>query len=818
MSERISHREHRETKPQREVVRAFMVQSAFHRDIASHVRKKIKAGEDSIDAIAGTSFMQVILMEKGPESTKNPGQLLPVGGNIDGKESPVQAIKREMQEETQLRAYKIQSIGDMTYTHELKKGDVQDVHAQYFIADIAPSDHAFALHPEQDKSRSFPHLTYHELVTLWSEGSVDHAGTKKPMLDSLWSTSVRNSSIVDTIPTKSTSEEEGKMWRMMREVAAHMEVREREKKTRVIEHMRALLQIKSSEKSAIDAQIQKKQILSTMDIDVLDGWYRETLALLQAYTRSDTEFVDIFLQATEMTNFEEEVVHAGASEQEAALRFMMTLLDLDFERDTYLELAKKSSVLAPLVEQIAAFGTRLQKAAGENDASTLSQQSMLEAFAGIDILEREVGIEDTETFLRDTFREVCMGSEYKDQPIDIGERLSHINTFLDEMYKEMQHFGSKDFSVSELSLYDEIRNADLTSLLQYAVPTPRAHEYFKVQQVSSEKKRGMVFEARRSIMLLMQFARYDAAYDATIERRNQPIQRIIAEAFPTSDKKVFVESWKSDEMLPNGMPGFRKRESATRNDVREDGQVEVKELRTCEDDSGQRYFMTTHDRMKSRSSFYRKILVRGAVRPEELTSDVYARSIVLSSGTNEYPYRSERIKRTLPSYPISDIHGEVPRDTVIKEFEDESAVFAVLDALVKSGADQGKEIRIIDFKPTPKPGQAIASSGAGGGAAIRLAKCYIEYISPKGVRTREEIQIFTPTLNPETKEVEIDAFAYEQQKKDDDHSYAVQRLLQTQGLRSVVELLWPYRIYGDIFRTMHNKETKQNAIVSRKKE
>jgi 8-oxo-dGTP pyrophosphatase MutT (NUDIX family) len=816
MPERLSNRDIKEIKHQREVVRAFMVQSAFHRDIASHVRKRIDAGENIIDAIADTSFMQVILMEKGQESTKNPGQLLPVGGNIEGKETPVQAMKREMQEETQLRAYQIQSIGDMTYTHTPKKQTAQDVHAQYFVADIAPSDHAFALHPEEDKSNSFPHLTYKELVTLWSTGSVQHSGIPKPMLDSLWPSPVRENSLAP-IPTTTTPAEEGKMWNLMRGVAAHMERREFEKRSRVIDHMRALLPIKNAEKIIVDQQIQKKLDLPS-GAEALDVWYRETLELLQSNVRSPEEFVDIFMQATEMANFEEEITHAGNSEQEASLRFMMTLLDLDFERNTYLELAKSVPILAPLAQKIDAFVIKIQEATGVKDSSTLSHQTILETLSGIDVLDTiEGGTEQAETFLRDTFRDVCISPEYQNQSINIGERLTRIHTFLDEMHKEIQHFGSKDFSVSELSLYDDIRNADMTSLLKYAVPTSLAHVEFEAQGMTPQKKRSMVFEARRSLVLLMQFAEYDAAYDAIIDRKNQHIQRIIAEAFPSSDTHIFVTSWESDETLPNGMPAFRKKEYLLPQDAPIGLSVEQKELRTFTDSTGQVYYLTTYDRTKSRSSYYRKILVRGGIPPEELTSDVYARSIVLSGGTSDHPYRSERIKRSVTSYPVSDIYGEVSDDAATKEFEDESAVFAVMDAIEKSAMSQGKNIRIIDYKPTPRLGQSISSSGVGGGAAIRLAKWYVEYISPSGKRTREEIQVFTPTLDPETKQIEVDAFAYEQQKKDDDHSYAVQRLLQTQGLRSVVELLWPNRIYGDIFRKIHNKSKKQAATNSRKK-
>lgn len=102
---------------------------------------------------------------------------------------------------------------------------------------------------------------------------------------------------------------------------------------------------------------------------------------------------------------------------------------------------------------------------------------------------------------------------------------------------------------------------------------------------------------------------------------------------------------------------------------------------------------------------------------------------------------------------------------------------------------EGGRLQILELKIFGS-GDKAQSRSVGGGGDIRMAKFYLRHVSEDGVERLREVQVFLNEADYEAKHADQDR-------------YAMARLFHTQGLRSVIELLYPAEIYGDRLRPIH---------------
>ena len=130
-----------------------------------------------------------------------------------------------------------------------------------------------------------------------------------------------------------------------------------------------------------------------------------------------------------------------------------------------------------------------------------------------------------------------------------------------------------------------------------------------------------------------------------------------------------------------------------------------------------------------------------------------------------------------------------------KDVEDILPVLEMINTVIsKSKELEGVKVRIEDYKPTPKEGEALKSSGPGGGAKIRLAKFKIAFYdeASKKLIGRQEVQIFAPS-----EKTGKSAWHYYFQKNLDDPRYAAARLTELAGKESVFGTLYPQSMYPE---------------------
>jgi ADP-ribose pyrophosphatase YjhB (NUDIX family) len=135
------------------------------------------------------NFIDTLLIRKG--GTKTTNQLTPVGGKINKGEKPLAGARREIVEETHLRAmgHSMRELKNaQEYKMELKDHkETVSRKARYFVGQILPRpmDLPYALDVEEDKIESFVYLNVAEFQQLLTEGSVLKDGMSMPLLDSL---------------------------------------------------------------------------------------------------------------------------------------------------------------------------------------------------------------------------------------------------------------------------------------------------------------------------------------------------------------------------------------------------------------------------------------------------------------------------------------------------------------------------------------------------------------------------------------------------------------------------------------------------------
>lgn len=757
----------------REVARVFALRSRP----SGQIMFKILEGENP----AHFSFTSMMWAEKGMDSKENASQLMPVGGKKDEGELLETTAVRELLEETHLRSTRLEYLGEMGYSHEHSKQGKINIDAGFFVCDILPTDVAFPLYPEEDKLESFHYLEESELENLFIEGKIKIGGHEFKILDSLQSfprvtkpTANIELPEVEVSPKKKT--------RNKKDISAGEEPRRVEQavniQLRLVDafqkkdflkkkdiFLRLLRQIDEHDlEYAGEAEEWLFKMSEAKDIGEINRVYGK---FWEKYGDSET-IKEKLTKAFDFSNFAEEVEshHAGTSVVEADLRFVYTLLETHFQDDEYLEIARQSPRLKVFVEKLESFIGPMD---GDNFWDKCDNLNLK--------MDNEEEAEEIEKNFCEIFG-ICAGEGCVPQE-EFTDRMEGVNRFLnyivDNAIKPSTKGQYRDTLIRSLN---EVKLLSLREILQLAFPGGNRELLNKF-----DDKHIVVFEARRQLVLLHLLSATDRFYEEEKRKGVAPIQRIYS-------KSEFIKGPNTPRYLEdvhdeNGRLVDVRVWSPTDADQAKSANLRTAHLHPVS--LGDQSFLAEIEvpDLKREESLDRKILERGWDDPKN-ARDINRRTINIVEcdlqrvNIAEDEKMSEYIAEGIISY-----EKKIPEEAK----NDLSAVLAILKEIVRMGNLKGESVKIVDYKPTPQPNKKMISSSEGGGGEIRLAKFYTEHTDKDGVVRYEEVQVYTPSLDGRS------AFYWQTKKKEDDERYFMDRLLVTKGLRSLLDLLFPIRLY-----------------------
>ncbi|MDI9355329.1 MAG: NUDIX domain-containing protein [Cyanobium sp. MAG06] len=222
------------------------------------------------------SFMRSVLSKKS-EGASNPGQLMPVGGNIDDgdyakanstNELLLIAAHRELMEETHLKASKMEvldTIQDYSFMHRAKnqqeggaKKSEMNRKVKFVSATLLSHrfDRPYPLDIEEDKIKGFRRFDYNQFSKLLKEGTIETDGSNLIILDSLISSAEKRKKLVNGSNTKTRPEIVKKVHK---EILQSMEESEFNKKKKILLMLNKLGKIKIPKEKDLLTSINKIQ-------------------------------------------------------------------------------------------------------------------------------------------------------------------------------------------------------------------------------------------------------------------------------------------------------------------------------------------------------------------------------------------------------------------------------------------------------------------------------------------------------------------------------------------------------------------------------
>jgi hypothetical protein len=202
--------------------------------------------------------------------------------------------------------------------------------------------------------------------------------------------------------------------------------------------------------------------------------------------------------------------------------------------------------------------------------------------------------------------------------------------------------------------------------------------------------------------------------------------------------------------------------------------------------------VTIERRTKDIHSLLRKVLVRDDWDFSEQSpyNDIYAESYIFSEDAQS---KMREEARPAPCRMTDK------NNTSIETYIAPEIVHDFITELVQKAHDRGEKVDISQFKESPKNGAKFDSGGRGGGGEIRFCKFYIKHTSHVGEKALREVQMFLPKQNKDG--VWVSGKVDYEQKKTDDERYALARLFTHGNVYTLIELLFPYSIYGKNMRS-----------------
>lgn len=740
--------EHREGEPN-QVVRVFLYQS---RSVES-----IRDDED----LNTIHFTNLVLLKKG--GSVNPGQLMPVGGRVQPGEPLAQAAARECVEETHLRTAKrsIRRVGtSQTYSFQHPKHGKVTNRVTYFKGKLSPPDLdiPYALDVEEDKIEEFVYLSPAESEQLLlHSGQVEKAGQRLFIQDALSPNAEQRAAI-------QTESNEFERIIVASEAYIHHLLTDARKKMMVI-----------------------RAIYYHIPLDVLSAPGRRYVAAMRAARDNpslqvESEWSIIWRRLTDLETNLKENAHDIIDDVNAYWRGHIRHFTIDDVRTGFAYSDFGAKLYGAFTYQHDAATGRfvptynLESGAGVPSVSLLlplivderlrpdqqpDTQKMLMLASNptgqrilrfLQLLRRDVIRRRAEQKAPASTAEIIAAAERRglltrefDQDYDM--LASQLDTYFEKL-RDAAGLTDADAPVDQLN---EIKGADLITLIEYAgASTDELLHNEQLPRITElETARVLRWEARRKLVLLLLL---NDAY--TIQQRCEKL----------------------------GIAPIQAIEQAVQHDP-----IFLPYARHL------RIVSRPGDDVKDLMSLLRKIIVRdqtvGKVDTLEMARDMYANSYIFDDLPSEA--LAEQTVSVAP-YSIMDAN-----DQPIEPLRAPAVVVALIMSLLRAGKGS---VSIERYKPLPPSGGRIESSGPGGKGDVRLFKFDIKHTAADGARYRE-VQGYVP--DPATNRSGTDEYA---RKKQDDRRYGVQRLFDTKGTRSFMELLYPAAVYhGTDIRKMYKK-------------
>lgn len=392
--------------------------------------------------------------------------------------------------------------------------------------------------------------------------------------------------------------------------------------------------------------------------------------------------------------------------------------------------------------------------------------------------------------------------------MDAGEwqdQMDRVNKFIEDVVaRGISARVGGSYQKETVSQIAEITNGSLADLIRLAFPVDGQDWKSRTGDGAEgfATKKRVVFEARRKLAYLFLFRGAGEYLESTIRAGIRPIEKLWGGAvgFPSSEQKldyVFSRNEDGEKELADVRIG-----KDTIVEVEGDSQYEHTPQETILRGFAQKkkdapgFMVSVDTRRKSTASVYRKVVALGLDDPRQVI-DVFGRSLAILPDTDDARSRGYIGKVDTRTVQLGkDRGGDETEDRSVTDFA------PVLDILEYWSRQPG--VRVLEYKPTPQGGEAMKSHSKFGGR-IRVAKFYIEHTDRAGAKRYEEVQIFSPSQDGRS------SLYWLEKKKEDDARYFVDRLHDTQGLRSFLELNFPVAIYGGPIRAMQKEMIVQSS-------
>ncbi|PLX29056.1 hypothetical protein C0581_00090 [Candidatus Parcubacteria bacterium] len=810
-----------EVEPQREQEPTEVVRLQILRAKSiGEIKKNLESGAKPEDLF----FVNSVWIEKQQKS-EAPGRVMQIGGKRSGDESLEQTAVREMLEETHLRPTNIEKIDqDQEYTfRHSKRGDVTNKVA-YFEARVLPSDRVTQLNPQEDKIGLFHKLDLSEVGKLFGikeDVDIGEGGDELNLIEHLqWNLNpedgpmrveVDGDEVLNTQIELVHSMQQSEVLQKISILHELIDLTEDEMDDE--EYKRIEIELRDLERAVSYASHKR-------DDDVRIS-HRDIMAEVQELYRSFVVQHDIsgedVLGAADTVNLREEMYYGGASAAEKYLRFMVTLFNSPEWTKEEFDLVSMDSDVRELLVYVENLFNRLYKLLTPEDRAKIKKQEghVVDIGNGLDIIHILQSYDDPE--MEQKIEEIFVDA-FEVEQRSASELSQEVNTFVSGLAEKSSVLAGDKYPVHLIDQLDGVKDASVAQLLEYAVmPQSDVKEDIPWRKKIEEKARSMdvgvdsqdaslgveesvrqdskelIFEARRKLVLMKLFDDAFEYYDQVIENHKVGEADILwSDIVSAETRKIFQVFNRDDEdaVFRDSVMGLSRSQ---------DDSAVLTEAHLFKDEDGSPQALAFESkRTKTIQSLVRKFLIRGMEDFSDI-QDIHGRAYALQPIFEK--------EDSVSMFNPKEYHDD--ENQVDEKFKDENGTYReypiVRNMIERLNSQEG--VRVFRYRPTNIEGK-VDSVGPGGGGEVRYAKFYVEYIDEEGVTSHEEIQVFTPDENwVETQgEKGHSGKWHKEQKEYDDNRYEIQRLSDTKGLRSFIELMWAAQIYGDLVHTMYSKE------------
>ena len=723
------------------------------------------------------AFIRSVWSEKNSKSN-NSGQLMPVGGMIQDKDYKYSETEeelitatatRELLEETHLRSFGIKIIPvKQSYQFILWKKEVER-HTAFASARLFSNrfDKPYPINENEDKIAGFLYLDYHQLKSLLKNNNIPILDKQKTILDSL-------DSILKNRENKGTKANTVEIKSVKYNIMSDMGLQEYNKKVTVIKTLLRFGKIKIPKEAIIRNNIEKWSENKSSNFNKLkkiESLWSDIII------KNELDWKDV-KEALMIDNYEEYLNYLESEKEKRSpkqekknylLPTIYLLYPLFFGSDPKISKVVKRNIINRKkngfvtdnfsyiyeISSVLYFLNSYWQGKNNNKTkSNIKKKHQINPGASLRYIKQISGIEIKQEMEEEEIINMVVNKYFGNIK---NEKLIEIMNEIDNWIIDIQLTLDKKIREGEVDINnDKVENMDIKELLRLSF----GNKDIRNNIINTEKENNIVaFEAQRKLILML----------------------IFIEAYKYRDQKLKLGVEKI-EGIENKLLNLKENIDKNYNFTITDTEYKGILIRN----------------IKELYSFGRKVIERDVLDFELEGKDIFRQSLVFENDgfvnengeldlkiTNEYPIPEER-------FTTKDENINMP-DCIYKYIKS-------LDEEARAG---DKILKIKEWKPyTGK----MKSNSAGGGGDIRLWKFYIELSWNDNYGTErtemKEVQCFLPNnIKGKIENGEYD----NNHKKNDDKKYSMNRLLMTNSIKSIIELLWPSAIYGDKIKELFTK-------------